>query len=269
MDRVTREVADRLGLDYDIKDEALLTQPEVKCRFVPRWDDWLATSRLLPKTRKVSFILNNPEWLLPLKFRPILPGTVGWNLSNIRKRLLSYAKTSVVSASITSNDADNWNSDPDERSTSTESSQTAGQYLLIRRSNEPAYYKAGGGADNPSYGIARRGIANIDGLYMQLKDAGLPVVIYEPGAESLFDQINTFHQAKGLISMRGAEFTNLIWMQPQTPALMFNPSSMPENNLLQNLAYVQKVRLTALPVETTHPVIKADEIIPILQGWNS
>jgi hypothetical protein len=66
----------------------------------------------------------------------------------------------------------------------------------------------------------QRSLVDAETLARDLSDLGLPSVAYEPGAHSVTCQAATFGQAVGIVGVRGAEFANLIWMQPGSSVLI-------------------------------------------------
>lgn len=141
-------------------------------------------------------------------------------------------------------------------------SETAsGDWLLLRRAAQPDFYRAGGPAEVPTYGTGRRSIVNIDALAVALRQAGLRVRLYEPGAHSLRDQIRTFARADGIIGIRGAEFANLIWMRPGSQAIMLATPVAQETHVSWNLANLMGIRFTPLAVDCNHPHVEAAMIL--------
>lgn len=144
------------------------------------------------------------------------------------------------------------------------SEAASGDWLLLRRTAQPDFYRAGGSAEIPNYGTGRRSIVNIDTLAIALRQAGLRVRLYEPGAHSLCDQIRTFAQADGIIGLRGAEFANLIWMRPGSQAIMLATPVAQENYVSWSLANLMGIRFTPLAVDSNHPHVEATMILDAL-----
>ena len=76
--------------------------------------------------------------------------------------------------------------------------------------------------------------------------------IYQPGGETIESQIESFFRARCIVGASGAAFTNTIFMQPSTCAVLFAPD-VPFNNyhLFQRMADVSGVDLVQL--ETSNP----------------
>ena len=140
------------------------------------------------------------------------------------------------------------------------------EWLLLDRSEEHDFYRQGGDAEISSYGKGRRAIANLVELELELKKAGIQVKIYEPGANPIQHQIKTFHEAHGIIGVRGAEFANLLWMRPGSRALMIATPTPRKNQATRNLALLQGISFQSLAVDTKYPVVSGQDIIQMLQA---
>lgn len=96
-----------------------------------------------------------------------------------------------------------------------------GSFLIIKRSDEPDYYKAGGGASIETYGAGRREFLDLESGCSALQAAGLACLIYEPGRHNLACQVAHFSVCAGVIGVRGAEFANVVWARADTTMIMF------------------------------------------------
>lgn len=90
------------------------------------------------------------------------------------------------------------------------------KFLILRRSPQPAFYEPGGKAERPGYGTARRSLIGLNESVQSLQSRNLPISLFEPGSVSLAEQIQAFRCCKGICGIYGAEFANVIWMQPGT-----------------------------------------------------
>ena len=128
-------------------------------------------------------------------------------------------------------------------------------YLLLKRSNEPSYYnEKDGTAEIKGYGASRRALKNIELAAERLIGKGIPIKIYEPGADSISDQIKTFYAAKGVIGIRGAEAANLIWLKPKSKVVIIDPNKRHPMHLL-NYGSMLELRLVFLRSDKTYPDI--------------
>lgn len=66
----------------------------------------------------------------------------------------------------------------------------------------------------------QRSLVDAEKLALELSNLGLPSAAYEPGAHTVACQAATFGKAVGVVGVRGAEFANLIWMQPGSSVLI-------------------------------------------------
>lgn len=152
-------------------------------------------------------------------------------------------------------------------STSAASTERAGrEWLLLKRSEEPSFYRVGGPAAKPTYGVTRRSIANLEELGGELSRRGLPVRIYEPGRDDLAAQIRTYHDAAGVVGIRGAELANILWMRPGSGVVMLVTPVKRENNVARHIALVCGLAARPIPVESDHPVVSADALMREIDG---
>lgn len=127
-----------------------------------------------------------------------------------------------------------------------------GSYLIIRRSEQPEYYRRGGPAEIAGYGTARRSLRDIDAVTEQLQRRGIDVEAFEPGQCTLAAQIDAFRRCRGVIAIRGAELANIVWMRPGSEVLMFHPPMAFARAPEAALAALAGVHLTDMPVRDPH-----------------
>ncbi len=232
MDCRTREAARLLNQSFIIAQVDLIpdawsaTTREV---LAPRWDRWLMSGL-------------NPGAIQHLPRND----TAVQAIRHLRQQFLSAAAATAAVSSAATEDEGDW--------------------LLLRRSAQPDFYRPGGAAEIAYYGSGRRAIAHLDRLAADLTTAGLPVRIYEPGAHSLREQISTFAKARGIIGIRGAEFANVLWMKPGAQALMLATPVKRENHASKNLAALIGIRFHLMPVASTYPQVEASVILNTLDA---
>ena len=139
-------------------------------------------------------------------------------------------------------------------------------WLLLKRSDEPAFYGPEGSADKSHYGVGRRAIANLAELTDDLRHGGLPVQTYEPGRDTLVQQIRTFHRADGVIAIRGAEFANVAWMRRGSAAIMLATPKKRPNHYASGLAGARGVRFKLISVASNYPEVSAATVRRNLQS---
>jgi hypothetical protein len=128
-------------------------------------------------------------------------------------------------------------------------------YLLLRRSPEPAYFKAGGNAEIPTYGTGRRSLEGLETCRDALLSRGVPALVYEPGAHTLTCQARHFSRARGAIGIRGAEFANLVWMRPASTVLMLSWESTwvpPQRALARAMGITSYIEMDIPPSDRAH-----------------
>ena len=224
MDPLIHQACALLGLDARI-DRGDSSLPDARVP-CPRWDQWLTH----PNRKSAVDRLGD-----------MLPGSTRRQLAYIRRQLLDAAN-SQSSTVFTGNE----------------------EWLLLRRSPPHTFYHPQGAAQYSGYGTERRAIQNLPQLATAMTDAGLSVRIYEPGVHTLDHQIRTFHNARGVVGVRGAEFANLVWMRKGAHALMLATPISRENNASRNLAAVRGIHFSSLSVDGSHSHVNPDRLMAAL-----
>ena len=141
----------------------------------------------------------------------------------------------------------------------------AGCYLILARSPEPEFYARGGEAEIPLYGTSRRALLGIKEAARHLRQKYIPIRAFEPGKYSLTAQIKVFQRCRGVIGIRGAEFANMIWMQPRSQVLLIEPGCMNWPSVHKTLADI--LELNYLEIEDhqgPYPVLQPEMVVPYL-----
>jgi hypothetical protein len=120
-------------------------------------------------------------------------------------------------------------------------------YLLLDRSDNHSYYTTKG----ETYGKARRGLLNLEEGFNDLIKKGVPVNIIQPGSHSILYQIEAFNQSKGVIGIRGAEFANLIWLEPGSKVVVLSKAILIPH--LRNYAALLGLKLVVKGRDTDYP----------------
>lgn len=96
-------------------------------------------------------------------------------------------------------------------------------YLFLIRSGKSALYDLQKSRGNlHRYGAERRALVGIPEGIEYLKEKGYNVVPFESGKYAMWKQIEAFHRCKGIIGIRGAELSNILWMKPQTQSIVID-----------------------------------------------
>lgn len=127
-----------------------------------------------------------------------------------------------------------------------------GAYLLIRRSEQPEYYRRGGPAELDGYGTGRRSLLGIDEASDFLARRGIKAEVFEPGQHSLATQIDAFRRCRGIIAMRGAELANMVWLRPGARIFMFHPPMRSMRAPQSAIAALMGLDLVEMPVPAEH-----------------
>ena len=139
------------------------------------------------------------------------------------------------------------------------------QYVIMKRSEEPDYYKKGGGATELGYGAARYSLRGIEEASKTLNKMGIPVQIFEPGICSLTDQINVFRSCKGIIFIKGSECTLMNWMKPGSKIIMIRPEHNNKLPVQKNMAQLFNLEFHEIVTDRNlHPILEPDVIYKYL-----
>lgn len=139
-----------------------------------------------------------------------------------------------------------------------------GRYLVLRRSEQPAFYAQGGPAEIPGYGTYRRTLHGIDEGVTWLSRHGYAVSSFEPGAHSLREQIRAFGSSAGAIGIAGAEFANVVWMSPGSRVVVLRPTVMDHPFVTEILAHLLGIDYVEILVEGTTPRFDPTAVAPSL-----
>lgn len=132
-----------------------------------------------------------------------------------------------------------------------------GSCLLIRRSEQPEYYRPGGPSEIAKYGTGRRSLLGIDGTVEFLQRRGIDVEAFEPGRHTLAAQIDAFSRCRTVVAIRGAELANIVWMRPGSEVFMFHPPMAFPRAPEAALAALVGARFVDMPVAEQHHHIDA------------
>lgn len=140
-------------------------------------------------------------------------------------------------------------------------------FIILKRSAPPAYYKDSGEAKNKTYGSARRSIIGLEETVSFLNEKKIPTKIFESGKHNILEQIKVFNDCKGVIGVRGAEFANLIWMNPKKKALMILPSNMYSYSIPKAFAEIMQLDFHIIKaLGGKHPKLDSIELYNIIRN---
>ena len=142
--------------------------------------------------------------------------------------------------------------------------------LFLLRSPEPDFYTSEGAALIKGYGSGTRKFANVDEVQDELNAKGIRYSAYEPGGHNLKCQMISFRSASRVFGIRGAEFSNVIWMKRDSVIhLVFeNGKTTP---YVPELAKFLKIKVEISVHDETTPVIESASVEKFFQpsGWPS
>ena len=113
--------------------------------------------------------------------------------------------------------------------------------LFIKRSPAPFYYSSQGASES-NYGTTRRALLDVDDAANYVTSKGILALGYEPGAESITEQIRRFFRSRGMVGIRGAEFANAFWMNPGSTVVLIKPPKMNTPPVQQGLCEVMGLK---------------------------
>lgn len=132
-----------------------------------------------------------------------------------------------------------------------------GKFLILKRSAQPAFYERSGMAEIPGYGTGRRSLVGLEASVQLLQEQNLPVELFEPGSVTLAQQILAFSTCQGISGIFGAEFANVVWMQPGTSVIwIYNSTASRIPWITRELSQLLKLRFV--------PIKAANDVAPSL-----
>lgn len=137
--------------------------------------------------------------------------------------------------------------------------------IILTRSAQPEFFDTNGAAKVKGFGVGRREITNIPELVQYLEDRGLDFKVYEPGAHTLKCQTNHFSQARKVFGIRGAEWANMIWMNP-TASIFMVFSGGYKTPLLPQLAKDLQIQTTYSVEEEVFPRIDPSQVAEFFEA---
>ena len=245
MDPITREAFSLFQCDHKIVRSTQLKELESSNKFlVPRWD-----VRLLALTGETGLrqFLRDPhiaDHYMHLTESCGFEEDLSMSMNCVRSEVLKKVKDLDTVESLHSG---------------------RGSYLILRRSPQPKYYEIGGPAESSTYGTARRSLRGIEGSIERLHTSGINARAFEPGSKSLAEQIATFHNCRGVIGVIGAEFANIIWMEPKAKVVVIRPSRIALAELTRALARLLKLEFHEMSTdEGCHPELNSEALLTVL-----
>ena len=225
MNPVIKELTELLDIPNEIINKQINSFDEIV--YVPRWDKELRDSFFFIFHHNKKFIFNKI-----ILIRLIKEVVFKFDLGSIR---FKFREDLLFTRKIILQRLNNLER-PDNPT-----------YLLLDRSDNHSYYTTKG----ETYGKARRGLLNLEEGFNDLIKKGVPVNIIQPGSHSILYQIEAFNQSKGVIGIRGAEFANLIWLEPGSKVVVLSKAILIPH--LRNYAALLGLKLVVKGRDTDYP----------------
>ena len=255
MDNIYDEIFPLFDIMYQIQEEKTLDQSDLPQILIPRWD-------VILNMKWQYFFNKKTRWRFNIWFKRF------WNnlsfsnrhyLLRTRKFKKEFLRKIDVTENAILSKIGTFPPHPDL-------DKYIDQYVILKRSAEPDYYKKGvGAAEEPTYGTGRRSLTGIEEASINLRNKGVPVQIFEPGIFSLKDQIHVFRRCKGIIFIKGAECTLMNWMKPGSKIIMIWPESINYLPLQRNMAKVFNLEYHEIVTgPNLHPKLEPDVIYNLI-----
>jgi hypothetical protein len=133
------------------------------------------------------------------------------------------------------------------------------EVIVFQRSEEDPFYLSAQMAQFPRYGKGRRNLVNGAEVTSYLSDQGIAARLLDFGILSLAEQIVVCSRAGAILGIRGAEFANVIWMRPESRAILLAPKER-ENHATRTLARAMRVKFYLFPVESSHVTLRRGQM---------
>jgi hypothetical protein len=118
---------------------------------------------------------------------------------------------------------------------------------VTRRAADHPFYHSDRMSGYPAYGSGRTALLNAEEVAERLRSEGLAAQVVDFGTMSLGAQILVARRARAILGIRGAEFANVVWMRPQTKAVLLSPPGR-ENHATRTLSRIMNVAFSRIPV---------------------
>ncbi len=235
MDKITKDLLNICGYNYQIcQDQEIKSIKNLKHIKIPRWDTWIINYYYYYK--KPSIYINKMlsfKWLID---------------SSILKRkikMLRY-KLFVRDKKVNSDFTESINLVKSKIDYLVEQGKKNGsldkyinKYLLIKRSVPTTV------GNNSKFGSAKRDLKGIDESLEYFKKNNIAIEVFEPGKYGIIEQIRVFKNCKGIIGIRGSEFSNILWLKPSSKVILIEspdiggPSPAVKLSQILNLNYIE------------------------------
>lgn len=140
-------------------------------------------------------------------------------------------------------------------------------WLIIKRAAPPEIISSEAGKKArwfPGYGSERRELRGIEEGVKELESVGYLVKARSTGDLGLLQQITEFYSSKVLVGVRGAEFANMIWMDPESKVYLWMSSSFQNEPIQRKLASACQIRYHEIPHEgQVSPVMDVAKLLEI------
>ncbi|MBN2281851.1 MAG: glycosyltransferase family 61 protein [Candidatus Marinimicrobia bacterium] len=241
MDQISHNLLSLFHINYLILDKKTFKDQKALFKRVPRWDVWAKKNKPTRKEKSsLSKIANRIHYRL------------------MRLLLLDTRKNSVYIQDI-----QQARKEVIKKIRSTHKSDLTCKNIILKRSESPNYYKKGGPAEYHHFGTAIRSLSGIEKTIDNLKNHNFIFESYEPGIHPIDHQINSFAEACTVIGIRGAEYANMIWMQPGSKIIMIKPKEMPPS-VQKEIAEILQIRYFEIETEENYPDLSKINLKPLL-----
>lgn len=232
MDPVTIDFLNTLEVPYTIVRDWEVIPERIEKAVLPRWEPLVFELSASPANmagKAGSYKPNNAALVIGHS----LPGYMAAVRQFVLKKVLSVCTPSIPPGAI----------------------------IILDRADENALYRRGGLARANTYGKGHRALHGIPKVVDELTDRGISVLHYPASKHTFTQQITDFYHCGGVVGIRGAEFAHLIWMQPGTKVLMYQPSTMNPKNIQKPLAELMGLSFRQIDVDSNHPELRISDLL--------
>jgi len=211
LDEKMVEVLDYFGITYEfIPPRSRVDEAQGEVVMSQRWDSFMASSQYY-KTAPLGLKM---KLLVKGSFSRNLRSTLFWNRSAFRNDLLNVRQSILDAIGPVGHSAAYGN-----------------EILLLERAGvSEKYDKQRNIGSGYHYGKSRRSLIGVESAVDKLRSLGLNISAYTPGDHNLTEQIKRFHQTNKIITIRGAELANIVWMKPGSKVIVIDPEKRDGRN---------------------------------------
>lgn len=242
MDQKFAELLNLFSIHHRFVEPHEDTPPGTATIYPPRWDIWsfdIISYRSLGVFAKMKVLAKS------ILQKPYAVDSFWWNQKGFRKEIKRLTQHILERLDIMDN--------------------SSNEILLLKRSGRSELYDKQKERGNlHRYGVERRALIGLEEAQKKFVGNGLNMIIFEPGEYSLVEQIRKFRACSAIVTIRGAELANVMWMKPGTKAVVIDGFGNSVNSPTQILADIMGVKFDVIRIpKNDYPELDGDLIARI------